>query len=119
MVSDAITYIMAKHQHKVLTYIDDYIIIASPETAIQAFDKLFQLLQDLSLPINHKNVITTFRAMTCLGIRGNFDKNTLSIDEFKLQCILTECQKFVPKKHTTKKGLQSPLGQTHLCTQMC
>ena len=51
MVSNAVTYIMSKRQHKVLAYIDDYIIISSPDTAKEAFDELFQLLQDLGLPI--------------------------------------------------------------------
>ena len=46
MVSDAVTYVMAKRQHKMLAYIDDYIIIAPTETASQAFDDLYQLLGD-------------------------------------------------------------------------
>ena len=54
LVFDAITYVMAKRHHKVLTYIDDYIIIAPPETANQAFDDLYQLLNDLALPTNKK-----------------------------------------------------------------
>ena len=35
----------------------------------------------------------------------------MSIDESKLQSILSECQKLATKKHTTKKGLQSLLGK--------
>ena len=81
MVSDAVTYIMAMRHHKVLAYIDDYIIIAPPETANQAFDDLYQLLNDLGLPINNKNVSAPCRALTCLGICVNLDSNTLSIDE--------------------------------------
>ena len=120
MVSDAVTYVMSKHQHKVLAYIDDYIIISSPDTAKEAFDELFQLLQDLGLPINHKKVCSPRRAVTCLGIFVNLDENTLSIDESKLQAILSECQKFANKKHTTKKGLQSLLGKliyVHKCVK--
>ena len=107
MVSDAVTYVMAKRHHKILAYIDDYIIIAPHETANQAFDELHQLLSDLGLPINKKKVSVPCRALTCLGICVNLDDNTLSTDESKLQSILNECQKFVTKKHTTKKGLQS------------
>ena len=50
----------------------------------------------------------------------NLDENTLSIDESKLQAILSECQKFANKKHTTKKGLQSLLGKliyVHKCVK--
>ena len=111
---------MAKRQHKVLAYIDDYIIVASPDTATQAFDELFQLLQDLGLPINHKKVSTSCRVLTCLGIFVNLDTNTLSIDKSKLQSILSECHKWVTKKHTTKRGLQSLLGKliyVHKCVK--
>ena len=111
MVSDAVTYIMAKRQHRVLAYIDDYIIISSPDTATKAFDELSQLLRDLGLPINQKKVSSPGRALTCLGIFVDLDRNTLSIDEAKLQSILSECQKFATKKHTTKKGFQSLLGK--------
>ena len=34
-VSQAVIYVMAKGQHKVLPYIDDVIFIAPPETATQ------------------------------------------------------------------------------------
>ena len=116
MVSDAVTYVMSKRQHRVLAYI----IISSPDTAKGAFDELFQLLQDLGLPINHKKVCSPSRAVTCLGILVNLDENTLSIDESKVQAILSECQKFANKKHTTKKGLQSLLGKliyVHKCVK--
>ena len=103
MVSDAITYVMSKRQHKVLAYIDDYIIISSPDTAKEAFDELFQLLQDLGLPINHKKVCSPCRALTCLGIFVNLDQNTLSIDESQLQAILSECQKFATKNIPQRK----------------
>ena len=111
---------MAKRHHKVLAYIDDYIIIAPPETAKQAFEELHQLLNDLGLPINQKKVGAPCRALTCLGICVNLDNNTLSIDETKLQSILDECQKFVSKKHTTKKALQCLLGKliyVHKCVK--
>ena len=101
MVSDAVTYVMAKCQHKVLAYTDDYIIFASPETVTQAFDELFQLLQDLGLPINHKKVNPSCRALTCLGICVDLDKNTLSIDESKLQSILS---KLSPRNIPPKKA---------------
>ena len=120
MVCDAITYVMAKRQHKVLAYIDDYILITPPDTATQAFDELFQLLQNLGLPINYKKVCPPCRALTCLEIFVNLDENTLSIDQNKLQSILPECQKFVTKKHTTKKGLQALLGKliyVHKCVK--
>ena len=52
MVSDAVTYIMAKCHHKIFAYIDDYIIVGHKDTATRAFQDLLFLLDELGLPIS-------------------------------------------------------------------
>ena len=51
MVSDAVTYIMARRHHRLFAYIDDYIIVGHKDAATRAFEDLVALLQELGLPI--------------------------------------------------------------------
>ena len=78
MVSNAVTYIMAKRHHRLFVYIDDYIIIAHKDTAHTAFSDLFQLLQALGLPISSEKLNPPCRRLNCLGICVN---NTRIIDQ--------------------------------------
>ena len=68
MVSDGVTYVMAKRHHKIFTYIDDYIIVAHKNEAHKAFNDLFTLLEDLGLPIGMEKLHSPCRSLTCLGI---------------------------------------------------
>ena len=111
MVSDAVTYIMAKRHHKVLAYIDDYIIISHKDTALTAFDDLYQLLQELGLPISAEKHNPPCKSLTCLGIGVNLHDNNLSIDHSKLEEIYLECQKFHTKKQVSRRSFQSLLGK--------
>ena len=107
MLSDAVTHLMAKRQYKIFAYIDDYVIVVTKDTANLAFQDLWNLLLELGLPINETKLTPPSRALTCLGINVNVDTNSLSINGIKLQDIHMTCQKFVYKKHTSKKHLQS------------
>ena len=111
LVSDAVTYIVAKRHHKVLAYIDDYIIISHKDTAQCAFDDLYHLLQDLGLPICPEKLNPPCKTLTCLGICVNLYNNTLSIDSNKLQEIYMECLKFHTKKRVSRRAFQSLLGK--------
>ena len=106
MLRDTITHIIAKRQHKIFAYIDDYFIVSSPEKANLAFHERLHIFMEHGLPINETKLIPPSRVCTCLGISVNDDCNTLSINPNKLQEIYMACQKFDNKKYTSKKHLQ-------------
>ena len=77
MVSDAVTYVMAKRHHRIFAYIDDYIIVGHKDTATRAFNNLLALLDELGLPIStEKFYLTTefFRDLAWFcNFLGNFN----------------------------------------------
>ena len=111
MLSDAVTYIMAKCQHKIFACINDYVIVATRDRANLAFQDLLHLLLELGLSISKTKLTPPSRALTCLGINVNVDTYTLSIDTMKLQDTGMTCQKFVNKNYKSKKHLLSLLGK--------
>ena len=111
MLSDAVTYLMAKRHHNIFAYIDDYVIVATRDTANAVFHDLLTLLLELGLPINETKLTPPSRTVTCLGISVNLDTNSLSIDNMKLQEIHLTSKNFVNKRYTSKKQLQSLIGK--------
>ena len=102
---------MAKRQHKIFAYIDNYVIVAARDRANVAFHDLLHLLLELGLPINETKLTPPSRALTCLGINVNVHTNTLSIDAIKLLHIYMTFQNFANKNYTSKKHIQSLIGK--------
>ena len=83
-ISDAITFIMAKHGIRMFAYIDDYILVSPRTTADGHFRRLVSLLSEIGLPSNPDKQTSTCRSLTCLGIRFDLDNNTMSTHPAKL-----------------------------------
>ena len=110
-ISNAITYIASRAGVNKVAYIDDYVIILPKATAQRHFDTLASILSQLGLPSNQEKQTPPCRALTCLGIKIDIDKNTLSIDPDKLTSIYAECQTVTNRCHLTKRAFQSLLGK--------
>ena len=102
---------MAKNGHNTLmNYIDDLIYCGLPSTVDQAFQFLFNLLQDLGLDINYKKLCPPHTKVICLGILFNAVDRTISIPSDKLSEIVKVCQDWSDKRIVNKNQLQFLLG---------
>ena len=109
--SDAIRFIMKKHNHNaLLNYIDDLIYIGLPSKIHQSYQFLLSLLKDLGLEVSDSKLVPPSTCVTCLGIQVDTVNKTLSIPEKKLQEIKTLCQEWTHKTVVTKQQYQSLLG---------
>ena len=120
LAADAITYIMERHGFKTFAYIDDFILVTEKNAANQAFHTLFNLFEELGLPMNEDKRTPPTHKVTCLGITINLHENTLSIDPLKLEGIYMDCIKAFDKKFISKRALQSLLGKLlylHKCVK--
>ena len=91
LVADVISYIMAQEGCKVLTYVDDFLVVAERHMAQKFYNRLSDLFIELGLPMNIDKRTPPSKVLTCLGISINIENNTLSIDRDKLFTIHEEC----------------------------
>ena len=120
LAADAITYITERHGFKTFAYIDDFILVTEKNIANQAFHILFNLFEELGLPMNRDKRTTPTHKLTCLGITIDLHENTLSIDPLKLGGIYMDCIKVLHKKFISKRALQSLSGKLlylHKCVK--
>ena len=111
MLSDAITYVMARQSFRIFVYIDDFVVVSPTHLSSEAFRALSDLIQKLGLPMNKDKRNPPCKALTCLGIHIDLASNVLSIDQEKLQAIYLECLKTRSAKSLSKKAYQSLLGK--------
>ena len=111
---------MERHGFKTFAYIDDFILVTEKNAADQAFHTLFNLFEELGLPMKEDKRTPSTHELTCLGITINLHENTLSIDPLKLEGIYMDCIKVFDKKFISKRALQSLLGKLlylHKCVK--
>ena len=111
LASDAIVSIMRDQGCSIFAYIDDFIIVSNADDAERHFHALSNLLDELGLPMNPSKCTPPCRALTCLGIHIDIDKNTLSIDKDKIQEIHQECLNVSTRTTLSRKNFQSLLGK--------
>ena len=68
LIADAITYIMECHGFKTFAYIDNFVIVTEKNVANQAFHTLFNIFQELGLPMNEEKRTPPRHKLTYLGI---------------------------------------------------
>ena len=118
LCSDAIAFIMKKHNIALHVYIDDYIAVIPRDRAQDAFQRLCDVLTELGLPMNQEKLTGPTKRMTCLGIHIDIDTNTMSITPEKIESIYTECKSVSSKIYLSKKAFQSLTGKL-LYIQKC
>ena len=87
MLSDAITYVIARQSFRIFSYIDDFVAVSPTHLSSKAFCALSDLIHRLGLPMNEDKRSPPCKALTCLGIHIDLASNVLSIDQEKLQAI--------------------------------
>ena len=110
-LSDAIRFIMTSKGHSITNYIDDLIGHALPIQAHESFNTLTSLLQELTLQISSKKLISPTTGAVCLGIEVDTVNFTLAIPQEKLTEIGSTCDLWATKDTCSKRDLQSLLGQ--------
>ena len=84
MCTDLITHHLRLRNVWVINYLDDYIGVAYPQNAPNAFQILMNLLQKVGLPINDKKIEEPGERITCLGIEINARTGILKIPPNKM-----------------------------------
>ena len=78
-VSDTVCHIMHHHGHKVINYVDNYVVFGIPSDAKASFDLLFDPLQRLGLIVRQKKLVPPATSVICLGVVINTLADTTSI----------------------------------------
>ena len=109
-LSDAVRFIMLQKGHDITTYINDIFGHALRSQSHQAFDTLYNLLQELDFIISKAKLVSLNTKVTCLGIQIETVNSTLSIPPDKLLEIKQTCQEWIGRKTCRKRELKSLLG---------
>ena len=119
-LTDLFRHLAFKRGHMTFTYVDDVIGTSGPDSAVEGFEYLRKLLEELNFPISESKLVAPTEETTCLGIIINANKQTLSVPDKKLQEILSKCRETLHKKWVTKSNFQSVLGSLmfiHKCVK--
>ena len=119
-MADVISHIMKCKGFQTFAYIDDFILVNSKLKAQQAFDTLTGLWQELGLPMNADKGTQPSHSLMCLGICIDIEKNTLSLDNEKIEAIYDHCVKTICRNTISRRQLQFLLGNLlylHKCVR--
>ena len=75
------------------------------------FRRMYELIEQLGLPINPDKVVPPTTVMTCMGIRVDAYHKTISLTKEKLNELQLLCDEFVNKNRVSRRTLQSLLGK--------
>ena len=107
-VIDSIRYIMTQHGFPHLySYVDDLIYCGLPSNIYQSFETLLELLTQLGLAINPKNLVAPCTSFVCLHILINTETRTMPVPPDKLNNVIDMCQQWQNKQFCSKRQLQS------------
>ena len=111
-VTKAICEIMRQEGFTVIVYVDDFIGIEdSYDAALKAFKRIIALCKELGFSLATNKCIPPTRNIIWLGFAISAEHMTLSIPTEKLQAVLAECQVWLSKRTTTRKGIQRLVGR--------
>ena len=110
-ISNAVCYICEAKGHPTLSYLDDFIGVAPPNVAWQAYELCGQLLTELGLEESPSKACPAATVQTCLGVQFGTVQLTMSVTPARLQEIETLLVSWSTKKSATKAELQSLVGK--------
>jgi hypothetical protein len=109
-ITDAVQFILEKHDIKVVNYIDDFIAIVPASEAFKAFEITKSILLNIGLVLSDSKTIKPAYQCNCLGIVIDTLEFSLSIRDDKLKSILGICKQFQRFNKLRKQQIQSILG---------
>ena len=110
-ISNAVCYICEAEGHPTLSYLDDFIGVAPPNVAWQAYERCGELLTELGLEESPSKACPPATVQTCLGVQFDTVQLTMSVTPARLQEIETLLVSWSTKKSATKTELQSLVGK--------
>ena len=110
-ITDAIHNILRSEGIVIWNYIDDLFACAEESEADYVFRRMYELIEQLGLPINPDKVVSPTTIMTCMGICVDAENKTLSLTKEKLHELQLLCDNFVNKCRVPRRTLQSLLGK--------
>ena len=110
-ITDAIRNILRSEGIVIWNYIDDLFACVEEDKAEYVFRRMYELIEQLGLPINPDKVVPPTTVMTCMGIRVDAYHKTISLTKEKLHELQLLCDEFVNKNRVSRWTLQSLLGK--------
>ena len=84
-ITTAVCYICEAEGHPTLSYLDDFIGVASPATARQGYERCGSLLEDLGLEESPYKACPPATTATCLGVQFDTVQMTMSVTPERLE----------------------------------
>ena len=109
--TSAVRYMLSQDGCYVVNYLDDFIGVASPDTAPQDYETCGHLLRDLGLQESLAKACPPSTVLTCLGVEVNTVDLTLSVTPERLHEIETLLLPWIGRRSATKSELQSLVGK--------
>ena len=119
-VSDAMCYTLRCHGYRVINYIDDFVGYGTPDFARRLYDCLRNVIERLGLTISEKKLVAPTTSAACLGVLIDTVKGTVAIPDEKMRQIKESIIEWQNKATSSKRQLQSLLGQLlyiHKCVR--
>ena len=70
---------MSRKGYRIIDYIDDYIGVALPSVASDAFDALVDVMRQFGLTISKKKLVSPSTQVVCLGVLIDSIEGTIQI----------------------------------------
>ena len=118
--SHAVRYVMRKHSHDIINYIDDFLGFGTPSVARASFNVLRDVMRKLGLTISEKKLVEPTTRAVCLDVLIDTVEGTIAIPPEKLENVRHMINSWATKKHCSKKELQSLLSHLlyiHKCVK--
>ena len=110
--TNAVVYLMRKKKHHVHCYLDDFVgVAATKQQADRAYADFTRLAAQLGLELSPSKCIPPTKEIEWLGFHISATNMTVTIPRTKLEEILIDCQEWMTKTTTTKKGIQKLAGK--------
>ena len=90
-ITNVVCYICGMEGHPVLGYLDDFIGVATPDIACQAYDHCGHLLAELGLEESLSKACPPATIQTCLGVQFDTVQITISVRPTRLKEIDSPC----------------------------
>lgn len=111
-LSNAVAYILAKHDISILAYLDDYCSCdASMSKAQSSYDTFISLADRLGLQLSKAKCVPPTRKIDWLGYSIDTTAMTISVPVTRLNEIEQICKAWLNRKRASKKMVQSVVGK--------
>ena len=109
--TSAVSWIFRQQGHSLFNYLDDFIGVSPPSSAVTDFQALGELLASLGLQESSDKSCSPSTVMVCLGVQLDTTQFTLSVSSERLREIEQLFEQWLTKRTATKTSIQSLVGK--------